>query len=68
MIWLRSLLFNLAFWLLTLILGLISLPLLLGPRQWLMPLMRFYAWMNVGLLRLSQPWNRQQMQLMPRRK
>ena len=52
MIWLRSLLFNLAFWLLTLILGLISLPLLLGPRQWLMPLMRFYARMNVGLLRL----------------
>jgi 1-acyl-sn-glycerol-3-phosphate acyltransferase len=52
MILLRSLLFNLAFWLLTLILGLISLPLLLGPRQWLMPLMRFYAWMNVGLLRL----------------
>ena len=51
MTWLRSLLFNLAFWLLTLILGLISLPLLLGPRQWLIPLMRFYAWMNVGLLR-----------------
>ena len=35
MTWLRSLLFNLAFWLLTLILGLVSLPLLLGPRQWL---------------------------------
>jgi 1-acyl-sn-glycerol-3-phosphate acyltransferase len=51
MIWLRSLLFNLAFWLLTLILGLASLPLLLGPRQWLMPLMRFYAWMNTALLR-----------------
>ena len=52
MTWLRSLLFNLAFWLLTLILGLISLPLLLGPRQWLIPLMRFYAWMNVRLLRV----------------
>ena len=53
MTWLRSLLFNLAFWLLTLILGLISLPLLLGPRQWLAPLMRFYAWMNVWLLRVT---------------
>lgn len=52
MIWLRSLLFNLAFWLLTFVLGLISLPLLLGPRQMLMPLMRFYATMNIGLLRL----------------
>ncbi|MFC7477188.1 lysophospholipid acyltransferase family protein [Dankookia sp. GCM10030260] len=50
-IWLRSLLFNLAFWLLTLILGLISLPLLFGPRQLLLPLMRFYATMNTTLLR-----------------
>jgi 1-acyl-sn-glycerol-3-phosphate acyltransferase len=51
MIWLRSLLFNLAFWLLTLIMGLISLPLLVGPRQWLIPQMRAYAWINVWLLR-----------------
>lgn len=51
MIWLRSLLFNLAFWLLTLAMGILTLPLLVGPRQWLLPQMRAYARISLWLLR-----------------
>ena len=52
MTWLRSLLFNLAFWLVTLVLGLLALPLLLAPRRWLVPPMRWHAQAALALLRL----------------
>lgn len=51
MIWLRSLLFNIAFWGITLGMGLPCLLLILAPRRWLIPPMRLYARVMVGLLR-----------------
>ncbi|MDO9708944.1 lysophospholipid acyltransferase family protein [Paracraurococcus lichenis] len=51
MTWLRSLLFNLAFWGTTIGMGLLHLPLLLAPRRWLVPSMRLYARIIVWLLR-----------------
>jgi 1-acyl-sn-glycerol-3-phosphate acyltransferase len=52
MTWLRSLLFNLAFWAVTLVMGLLALPLLLAPRQWLVRPMRWHAQVALALLRL----------------
>ncbi|MCB4820238.1 lysophospholipid acyltransferase family protein [Roseicella aerolata] len=52
MTWLRSLLFNLAFWTVTLVIGLLCLPLMLAPRQWMIPPMRLYARIMIGLLRV----------------
>lgn len=51
MTWLRSLLFNIAFWGATLVAGLLFLPLLLAPWSWLRLPMRFYAQVIIGLLR-----------------
>jgi 1-acyl-sn-glycerol-3-phosphate acyltransferase len=51
MTWLRSLAFNLAFYGITLVMGVTCLPLLLGPRRWMIPPMRLYARIMVGLLR-----------------
>jgi 1-acyl-sn-glycerol-3-phosphate acyltransferase len=52
MTWLRSLLFNISFWVLTFLIGLFSLPLMLGPRRFMNPCMRFYAHTILILLRL----------------
>ncbi|TCZ55959.1 lysophospholipid acyltransferase family protein [Roseicella aquatilis] len=52
MTWLRSLLFNIAFWIVTLVMGVLHLPLLLGPRQWLQPSMRQHARIVLWLLRV----------------
>ncbi|MBK1658005.1 lysophospholipid acyltransferase family protein [Paracraurococcus ruber] len=52
MIWLRSLLFNIAFWGTTIGFGLICLPLMLAPRRWLLLPMRVYALIVIGWLRL----------------
>ncbi|RAI57642.1 lysophospholipid acyltransferase family protein [Roseicella frigidaeris] len=51
MIWLRSLLFNIAFWSVTVAMGLLALPLLLAPRRWLVPPMRWHALAVLALLR-----------------
>lgn len=51
MTWLRSLLFNIAFWTVTLTMGVLLLPLLLVPRRWLRWPMRLYAQVVVALLR-----------------
>lgn len=49
---LRSVLFNIAFWGMTTIAGVLALPLLAGPRRWLIRPMRLYAQAVVGMLRL----------------
>jgi 1-acyl-sn-glycerol-3-phosphate acyltransferase len=51
MIWLRSLLFNIAFWTVTLVIGIGALPLLVAPWRWSLPVMRLYAHVVLGLLR-----------------
>jgi 1-acyl-sn-glycerol-3-phosphate acyltransferase len=51
MTWLRALLFNLGFYLWTLALGILALPVLLGPRQWSMALGRFWAAGTMRILR-----------------
>ncbi len=51
MTWLRSLLFNIAFWTVTGLMGVLCLPLLVVPRRWLIPPLRFYARLVIALLR-----------------
>ncbi|WP_149540528.1 lysophospholipid acyltransferase family protein [Siccirubricoccus phaeus] len=52
MTWLRSVLFNLMFYVLTAGSTLLALPLLLAPRAWLLPPMRWWAATILWLLRL----------------
>jgi len=52
MTWLRSFSFNLAFAVATLVLGLIGLPVLLGPRHWASAYGRFWARVCMTLLRV----------------
>jgi 1-acyl-sn-glycerol-3-phosphate acyltransferase len=52
MIWLRSLVFNTAFWVATAAVGLLSVPLLLAPWRWMVPVMRLYARIVLVLLRV----------------
>src|SRR5690606_41496210 len=49
MIWLRALLFNVGFYLWTATLGILALPVLLGPRRWSMALGELWA---AGTMRL----------------
>ncbi|MCO6418264.1 1-acyl-sn-glycerol-3-phosphate acyltransferase [Siccirubricoccus sp. KC 17139] len=51
MIWLRSILFNLAFYVITASAALLAQPLLLAPRGWLLPPMRWWASTILWLLR-----------------
>jgi 1-acyl-sn-glycerol-3-phosphate acyltransferase len=51
MSWLRALLFNLGFYLWTAAIGVLGLPLLLGPRRWSMALGRLWARGTMALLR-----------------
>jgi 1-acyl-sn-glycerol-3-phosphate acyltransferase len=51
MTWLRALLFNLGFYLWTLALGVLGLPVLLGPRRWSMALGRLWARGTMAILR-----------------
>ena len=51
MVWLRSLIFNVAFALVTLAMGLIGLPLLAGPRRWAQSYGRLWAGLCAWLLR-----------------
>lgn len=51
LVWLRSALFNLGFYLLTAAMALGALPLLLAPRRWIMAVMRLWARMVLGMLR-----------------
>jgi 1-acyl-sn-glycerol-3-phosphate acyltransferase len=48
---LRALLFNIAFFGVTALLGVLGLPLLLAPRAWVMRFGRFWAWSVLALLR-----------------
>ena len=52
MLLLRSLLFNIAFWGMTAVCGVLALPLLAGPRRWLIRPMRLYALAVVWQLRV----------------
>ena len=51
MTWLRSLAFNIAFFVMTALLGVIGLPLLLAPRRWVMRFGRFWAGCVLALLK-----------------
>ena len=51
-VWLRSALFNLCFFLLTALIAVAALPLLLAPRRWVIWMMRQWAWLVIGLLRV----------------
>jgi 1-acyl-sn-glycerol-3-phosphate acyltransferase len=53
MIMLRSLLFNIGFWALTIVIGLGSLPMLVAPRQQAVAMLRFYGRMVLRLLRVT---------------
>jgi 1-acyl-sn-glycerol-3-phosphate acyltransferase len=50
MSWLRALAFNLAVFGLTLLMGIVALPMLLAPRTWVMRFGRFWAWCVLALL------------------
>ncbi|MDB5374788.1 MAG: 1-acyl-sn-glycerol-3-phosphate acyltransferase [Belnapia sp.] len=51
MIWLRSVLFNIAFFGSTAMVAILSTPVLLAPAHWTMPPIRFWAWLVVQELR-----------------
>jgi 1-acyl-sn-glycerol-3-phosphate acyltransferase len=51
MIWLRSVLFNIAFFGGTALVAVLSTPVLLAPARWTMPPIRFWAWLVVQELR-----------------
>ncbi|MBL6455741.1 1-acyl-sn-glycerol-3-phosphate acyltransferase [Belnapia sp. T6] len=51
MIWLRSLLFNMAFFGISASIAVLATPLLLAPSRWTMPVIRFWAWTVVQELR-----------------
>lgn len=51
--WLRALAFNLLFYGLTAVLMVAALPLLALPRRAMVPLLRFYAWLMLAVLRLT---------------
>jgi 1-acyl-sn-glycerol-3-phosphate acyltransferase len=51
MIWLRSLAFNIAFFAATILLGVLALPVLLGPRRWVMRFGRFWDQCVLALLK-----------------
>jgi 1-acyl-sn-glycerol-3-phosphate acyltransferase len=48
---LRALLFNLGFFVLTLLMGIVALPMLLAPRWQVMRFGRFWAWCVLALLK-----------------
>jgi 1-acyl-sn-glycerol-3-phosphate acyltransferase len=52
MTWLRSALFNLFFFVFSATYSTLLLPLLLGPRRWLLPPLRLWAGLVIGMLRL----------------
>lgn len=52
MIWARALAFNIAFFAITLLLGVLGLPFLLTPRRWTMEFGRLWAWCVLALLRV----------------
>ncbi len=52
LVWVRSALFNLCFFGLTALIAVAALPLLLAPRRALVWMMRQWAWLVVGLLRV----------------
>ena len=51
MIWLRSALFNIAFFTTTALVATLSTPVLLAPPHWTMPAIRFWSWLVVQELR-----------------
>ncbi|SDD16281.1 lysophospholipid acyltransferase family protein [Belnapia rosea] len=51
MIWLRSVLFNIAFFTSTALVAVLATPVLLAPSHWTMPPIRFWAWLVVQELR-----------------
>jgi 1-acyl-sn-glycerol-3-phosphate acyltransferase len=51
MIWLRSVLFNIAFFTTTALVSILSTPVLLAPAHWTMPPIRFWSWLVVQELR-----------------
>jgi 1-acyl-sn-glycerol-3-phosphate acyltransferase len=52
MTWLRALAFNIAFFVVTALLGIAGLPMLLAPRRWVMRFGRFWAQCVLALLRI----------------
>ncbi|MBL6077763.1 1-acyl-sn-glycerol-3-phosphate acyltransferase [Belnapia sp. T18] len=52
MTWLRSVLFNFAFFTTTAMVAVLATPVLLAPGRWTMPVIRFWAWLVVQELRL----------------
>ncbi len=52
MTWLRSVLFNIAFFGSTAMVAVLATPVLLAPGRWTMPVIRFWAWLVVQELRL----------------
>lgn len=52
MTWLRSVLFNIAFFTSTAAVAVLATPVLLAPSRWTMPVIRFWAWLVVQELRL----------------
>lgn len=52
LLWLRSLLFNLCFYVVTAVMAVGALPLLLAPRRWMIVLMRAWGRLVLGILRV----------------